>query len=309
MAQTQLDWDGTEWEDHCLKLLRMRYRQTGQFEHVPSLDSGDLGIEGFSHDGCAYQCYAPQGPLPIKERYEKQRDKLTTDINKLVVNEVELLAVLGGMLIRTYVFMTPMHDSRRLNRHCKKKAAELRAMSLSHLAPEFDVVIHTEVDFAMELRQLIDIGLREFHLQPILIPEAAMQAYIASHPLLISTIDGKLNRLPNIEDAERKQLRAHLLMRKLTADNKLDEIRETHPSAWDRIQMIRAAKEKDLEIECLISQVGGNELLQNTATSYHSTLKNNLAFLNDEDAMDLAWGTTADWLAECPLDFREVQGS
>lgn len=83
MGQTTLDWDGPSWEQHCLKLLRLRYKAPGQFEYVPSSDQGDLGIEGFSHDGCAYQCYAPEGPLPIKDRYERQRDKLTEDLAKL----------------------------------------------------------------------------------------------------------------------------------------------------------------------------------------------------------------------------------
>ena len=309
MPQTPLDWDGDAWEEHCLKLLRMRYRAPGEFEHVPSSDSGDLGIEGFSHDGCVYQCYAPQAPLPIRERYERQRDKLTEDIAKLETNQVELVALLGGVVIRTYVFMTPIHDSRRLNQHCKTKAAEFRGKNLSHLAPDFDVIIHTEEDYSVERNELITLGLHKWQLAAVPIQEAAVQTYVASNPALISTIDGKLARLPETGDLERKRLRSRLLGRKLTADNKLDEIRGHHPGAWERIQVLRAAKETDLEIECLISQADPRQLLRDTATTYHQTLKDNLAFLNDADAMDLAWGTTTDWLAECPLDFREASRS
>ena len=100
MPTTTLDWDGNAWERHCLNLLRMRYKASGQFEIVPAFHGGDLGIEGFSHDGCAYQCYAPRGPLPIKDRYESQRRKLTEDVVKLETNQSELRAILDGVVIR-----------------------------------------------------------------------------------------------------------------------------------------------------------------------------------------------------------------
>lgn len=198
VSRNVLDWDGDGWERHCLGLLRMRYKEPGQFERIPSSDHGDLGIEGFSHDGCAYQCYAPDGPLPIKDRYEKQRDKLTADISKLINNGPDLEAILGGVTIQTYVFMTPVHNSRRLNQHAKTKAAEVRAKSLRHCSPNFDIVIHTEEDYAAERQELLNLGLHKLQLDPLPVPEAAVQSYVASNPDLIATIDGKLSRLPGL---------------------------------------------------------------------------------------------------------------
>ena len=303
MPTTTFDWDGDDWEKHCLNLLRMRYKASGQFETVPASDRGDLGIEGFSHDGCAYQCYAPKGPLPIKERYERQRDKLTEDVGKLVTNQTELLAILGGIVIRTYVFMTPVHDSRRLNQHAKTKAAEIRAKCLPHCAPVFTIVIQTEDDYAVERQELLDLGLHKLNLGPLHVPEAALHSYVASNPDLIATIDEKLSRLPGLRAADRAKLRTRLLREKLMADNKLAEIRGHHAAAWERVQELRAAREGVLEIECLLSNADPRELLQHTASAYRDTLRESLVFLADSDASDIAWGTTADWLAECPLDF------
>jgi len=304
MAQTTLDWDGDSWEEHCLDLLRMRYKGPGQFERVPSSDQGDLGIEGFSHDGCVYQCYAPDGPLPIKDRYEKQRDKLTTDLAKLESNREELAIILGDVVVRTYVFMTPIHDSKRLNMHAKGKAAEVRGKGLAFCAQEFDVVIHTEADYLVERAELISLGLEKWHLKPIVVPELAVNTFVDSNPDLIATIDGKLTRIPDMTDVERSQLRSQLLGRKLAADNKLDEIRSHHAAAWEHIQGLRAAKETALVIECLVSRAHPSDLLRDTFSGYRDTLKDELAFLTDADATDLAWGTTTDWLAECPLNFR-----
>jgi hypothetical protein len=300
---TTLDWDGDDWEKHCLNLLRMRYRAPGEFEIVPASDRGDLGIEGFSHDGCAYQCYAPMGPLPIKDRYERQRDKLTEDVGKLHTNQTELMAILDGVVIGIYAFMTPVHDSRRLNAHAKAKAAEIRARCLPHCSPDFTIVIQTEDDYVIERQELLNLGLHKLHLGPLHVPEAAVHSYVASNPDLIATIDEKLSRLPGLGAAERTRLRTRLLRQKLMADNKLVEIRGHHAAAWERVQELRAAREGVLEMECLLNTADPRDLLQHTASAYRDTLRESLVFLADRDASDIAWGTTTDWLAECPLDF------
>jgi len=303
MPATSLDCGGEEWAKHCLNLLRMRYQTRGQFETVPASDQGDLGIEGFSHDGCAYQCYAPKGPLPIKDRYERQRDKLTEDVSKLDTNQTELLAILDGVVIGTYVFMTPVHDSRRLNHHAKAKAADTRAKRLPHCTPDFTIVIQTEDDYAVERQELLNLGLHKLNLGPLHVPQAAVHSYVASNPDLIATIDEKLSRLPGLGAADRTKLRTRLLREKLMADNKLVEIRGHHAAAWERVQELRAEREGALEIECLLSNADPRELLQRTASAYRDTLKERLVFLADTDASDIAWGATTDWLAECPLDF------
>lgn len=305
MPQTPLDWEGTDWEEHCVSLLRMRYKQPGQFERIPSTDQGDLGIEGFSHDGCAYQCYAPKGPLPTADRYERQRDKLTEDVAKLVTNQAELIAVLGDVVIQVYAFMTPTHDSRRLNRHAKTKAAEIRAKHLPHCAAEFDVVIQTEEDYIAERRELMELGLHKLHLTRVQMPEAAVHTYCASNPELIATIDGKLGKIPGLGAGARTALRMKLLKEKLIADNKLSEIRGHNAPAWERIQGMRADREAGLEIECVLSTEDPRTLIAHTAHQYRDCLKESLMFLTEGDASDLAWGTTADWLAECPLDFQD----
>jgi len=200
--------------------------------------------------------------------------------------------------------MTPIHESRRLNRYAKAKAAEIRAKGLPHCAPDFDIVVHTEADYSVERSEFIALGLHRWRLAPVHIPVAAVQTYVASNPHLIATIDGKIARLPDMVANERTDLRTRLLGRKLTADNKLVEIRGHNPAAWEHVQELRAARAAALEIECLIHTGDPRDLLVSTAIAYKDTLRESIAFLTEGDALDVAWGTTADWLAECPLDFR-----
>ena len=91
MAQSA--WSGDDWQEFCMLLLRERYSHH-QFQEMPDKDKGDLGIEAFSLDGCAYQCYAPEQAVTVTERYERQRDKLTKDLGKLKKNEAKLKRVL-----------------------------------------------------------------------------------------------------------------------------------------------------------------------------------------------------------------------
>ena len=58
MIDPYLGDDGTTWERRVKTWLRLRY-PGGDFEEVPADHGGDWGIEGFSRDGIAYQCYAP----------------------------------------------------------------------------------------------------------------------------------------------------------------------------------------------------------------------------------------------------------
>jgi hypothetical protein len=84
------EWSGDEWQEHIVRLLRARYSEPGMFQEMPSRDRGDLGLEGFSRDGVCYQCYAPEPPYDVKDLYEKQRGKITTDIGKFMKNRQSL---------------------------------------------------------------------------------------------------------------------------------------------------------------------------------------------------------------------------
>src|SRR5260370_21624459 len=141
-------YDGREWQDYCLKLLSVKYAT--ELTMIPDTDRGDLGIEAFSSDGCAFQCYAAAEPLSTAQLYAKQQVKMTRDLKKLRDNAADLLRMLGNVRIRRWVFMVPRHDSKRIVEHGEKKAAELRAAALPHLTNDFVVVVVTASQFPVE---------------------------------------------------------------------------------------------------------------------------------------------------------------
>jgi hypothetical protein len=70
----------------CLKIKHQQHN----FKSVPADSGGDYGLDGYNSIGDAYQCYCPEKEYTDKELYEHQRDKVTTDIQKLFDYQVKL---------------------------------------------------------------------------------------------------------------------------------------------------------------------------------------------------------------------------
>ena len=79
------NYDGNHWEEVCQQCMKIKYQKDG-YQELPACQ-GDLGIEGFTRNGTVIQCYCPDEDYAPKEMYEKQRDKVTTDLQKLINNK------------------------------------------------------------------------------------------------------------------------------------------------------------------------------------------------------------------------------
>ena len=76
--------DGDKWESLIQAVFKRKYDTYQEMLASP----GDFGIEGFVlNEGIAIQCYCPYRQYDTAPLYEKQRDKITTDLHKLETNE------------------------------------------------------------------------------------------------------------------------------------------------------------------------------------------------------------------------------
>lgn len=304
MPEHALLWEGEEWEEQCMTLVRIRCMRTGAvFQRVPAEDSGDCGIEAFCSDGTAYQCYAPNGPLKISDRYDAQRDKLTADLSKLVTNEARLRGILGQTKIKNYVFLVPRHDSRRLNAHAKQKAEELRTRRLSIIDDEFDIWVHTEADYPLECQTALDTRLSRLQLGPLEVGDARLAAVVAGDPELVARVDSKVAKIITLPAGSRPAFRNHIIKHLERGADAETAVRELYPAGWELLIETRAAKEVALETESMITPLSPHEFLLATVQELRSIYSEELSFLRPADVEVLAWGTVADWLATCPLDF------
>ena len=146
-------FDGNSWERLCQLVFKRKFIDDG-YTHIPATP-GDYGLEGFTKTtGWAYQCYCPEKVYPPKELYEKQRDKITTDLKKLQTNKVDLEKVLGATKLRRWHLVTPNIAHNDLIKHAQTKEAEVRGWNLSILAPDFQVLVHDADHYATEIQEM-----------------------------------------------------------------------------------------------------------------------------------------------------------
>ena len=130
--------DGDEWEAFCQSCLKIKH-QHHNFKSVPADSGGDYGLDGYNSIGDAYQCYCPEKEYTDKELYEHQRDKITTDVQKLFDYQDKLRKILNGNTIKVWHFTTPLIKSKELILHCNSKENLVRSWNLDFIDDDFEI--------------------------------------------------------------------------------------------------------------------------------------------------------------------------
>jgi hypothetical protein len=298
----EADWSGEEWQEFCDPLFAERHAPSG-YQRVPDRDRGDLGIEGFSLDGegCAYQCYACE-QVGVRERYESQRDKMTVDLGKLVKNRERVAALVGTHQLRRWVFVVPLHDSKELVIHARKKEEELREKGLPFLAGDFTVVIQTADDFATERALVEERGAATIAVAREEVAEAAVEQLAAEEAEQVRTMDQKLAKVSD----DPARARGLMLRQAVDGDNILEGLKSHHPLIREQV-----ARQIDTERRNVLAEREVGELHRGSVTGVRERLEGRLreqtAAIGDDGANRLSHATVARWLMECPLDFPESE--
>ncbi|UKV15334.1 hypothetical protein L6172_03290 [Thalassospiraceae bacterium SW-3-3] len=145
---------GHQWEEYALHRLREKHAADGptEFVSVPATHKGDLGIDAFTRStGIVYQFYAAENYSNARDLYERQSQKITTDLAKLLnpSKAQEVQALLGPDIeIKKWILVVPQHRSRLLIQHCNKKAGELTSEENrpSFISNRLVVHVWTEAD-------------------------------------------------------------------------------------------------------------------------------------------------------------------
>ncbi|WP_131804001.1 hypothetical protein [Pseudofrankia sp. BMG5.36] len=293
-------WDGKEWERHCLSILRLHHG-AHELHEVPDRHGGDLGLEAFSADGCAYQCYAAEEPLPTSVLYEKQRDKLTTDVSKLREKHKELIKLLGSVRLKRYGFMVHRHDSHKLVQHGKSKAAEVRAWNLEFIADDFDIVVMTDEAFPRERSSLLGIPVPQMRIEPE--ETESVASWRDQHGHLLATIDAKLSVILK-SPVGRLRYSDELIRAYLVGENRLSQMRDRYPDQWQAASICRANKESYLVLEysSTVAQPTARDVTDIAVDLAHELVAA-VPAIDEGLAKEIAWSSIADWLMRCPLDF------
>ncbi|WP_186093979.1 hypothetical protein [Burkholderia gladioli] len=129
---------------------------------------GDFGIEGWTADGHAFQCYCPEKDYTQSELHDAVRDKITTDIPKLNRYAKEIKARIGDTKIHSWMFVTPVIPHNDIHKHARKKEAEARAWRCSILESNFSIFIQDAEHYATQFEESRRSQGGRLHLGPTL---------------------------------------------------------------------------------------------------------------------------------------------
>ncbi len=297
-----LSEDGNAWERRVKAWLRLRY-PGGMFEEVPAEHRGDYGIEGFSRDGIAYQCYAPQGRLKTKDLYENQRNKIRDDINKFIANKDELSKLFGSVIIHSWWLVVPEHKSAKLVQYASEKEALVRSQNLPYVANDFHIHIATAEDFEVERQAAIRKGVEALQLDESEVADYEVQDWADKNDAFVKVLDRKIRaysgetRVTKIE-----QLRDGWIESFIAAENTLKKMQTKYPDIWEDFRALKKRKERVLFAQ-YSTQAAAHEVLTQTIGELRVEIEHQVPNLAREKVQELSLGTVAEWLHQCPLDF------
>lgn len=303
MLSSYLTYDGNEWERRVLTWLHLRY-PGGEFEEVPAEHHGDFGLDGFSRDGIAYQCSAPQTPLKVKELFENQRNKMNKDIDKFIENEKDLLEVFGTLKIKSWWFVVPQHRSSKLLQHATSKASFVQSKCLPYVETNFHIHIATGEDFAIERQATVKMRVASLQLVESEVLEVEVQDWADQNDQFVTVLDRKI-RAYSGETREQKirSLRDQWIERFIAGENTLKKMQIDYPDIWQEFRALKKRREKGLFTK-YSTATAGTLVLQETLNQFRSEIEDNLPNLVGR-AEELSVATVAEWLLQCPLDFPD----
>ncbi|MCU6711479.1 hypothetical protein M6D81_22540 [Paenibacillus sp. J5C_2022] len=305
-------YNGDTWEEACQLFLKRKYEIDG-YQEMSAHTHGDLGVEGFTRSGIVFQCYCPDEEYESRKLYEAQRDKITTDLNKLSKNKKELLRYLGNTKIKKWIFLTPIVRNKELISHCQEKAREFREkIDLKEILDDgFDVLVQDEEFFVEEmlyvkavLNEKIDVNVATPSVQEVI---NWKECEAESVQILFKKIAKLFEGSSNASVLTNRYV--DLVIRNLIkGQNVMNELRDSHPTLLEKVVRIKSGIETHIEQELLLTSLQPREFIKSIQEKYRSALESEsfgkmISFVLQEDFMREA---ESDWLVRCPLDFEEV---
>lgn len=298
--QSALD-PGEAFEEIFWNILRRRYRPD-ELVRIPSAMGGDYGIEGFSTDGIAYQCFADRASQTLRHRTDKQVAKLNADTLKLRKNAAELKQLLGDLVLVNYFLVVPEYHAAELIAHCTKRAEVVRAWALSFISSDFVIRVKTPFDYPDERNAALRDAGATIGVPATAISDEHVRLFTQEQPALVAVIDLKLQALSERHPGSDVAAARDHLIRAFLAKEQILKAMEDWPLTWQSIEQKRRLREHAVELESAISPDDPNRRLLSLVEQYSRDIAEDPA-IRPADREQIAHGQVGDWLMRCPLHF------
>ena len=293
---------GDDWQNWANQLLSRHYGPT-EYVKIADNQKGDAGIEGYSRCGHAYQCYGCEEPTTTEARYEGQRDKITKDIKKFIINTDKLVPLFGTVVISRWVLFVPRYDSKELVAHANRKREDVVAAGLPYVTDGFQVHVCDEDHFSAERDFLLNARTDSIRLETTEATEDELKLWSEDHDDLLSRLNSKLLRLNTLGSNDHRQaFREDVLRWYVEGQAMLSNLRN-YPQTHEKVLAAKAHREKSLVRSFLTHEGTSAALLNQTLARLFDDYCEAAKELAKPSLELLAQEAVSDWLLRCPLDF------
>ncbi|MBN8783570.1 MAG: hypothetical protein J0G98_10935 [Terrimonas ferruginea] len=308
---TYSSFNGNSWETMMQVVFKNRYKDVDYHRIKPS--PGDFGIEGFTRDGLVFQCYCPDTHINDDRLYEKQRDKITEDLKKISIYEQELIKILGGIKIKKWIFVTPKMGHNKLITHCNSKRDEIRALNLSTLDSDFDVIIHEGDHYNKEIGAYLNDGNQKFSLTPEKGTDEQSNV-VAWKDTKIDLVNNAITkneirlstRLPNPDPQKVNELTNETVKKFLNGESMLRTWQDMHPENHQRFTELLSSLEEELKEKCLLNNDAPQDFVDRITIDIEGKIIDAFRFLEMSSVTRLKNYAVSYWLLNCSLYFEST---
>lgn len=304
-------FDGNSWEGMFQIILKRKYMAVGYVKVKAS--PGDFGIEGYTKDGRTFQCYCPNLNIDTKSFYEKQRTKVTDDLNKLKTNHKELSEILGGVKLKTWVLVTPIISHRDLINHCNIKRDLVKSWNLPFIDNDnFEILVHEADDYAIEIGEYFNHTGKKYSLKPKM-EESSDEKLVEWQTTEIDLVNNaigkneiRVNSLPNKADLKRKinTLTNETVRYYLNGESMLRTWQASQPENHQRFIELLASVEDELKEKCLLNIVEPNQFVREVGDYVDQKIRMAFSHLDESTIVRLKNYSVSFWILRCPLYFE-----
>jgi len=307
--------NGDSWEELCDKCYRMRY-QDKHYQKVPSVPSGDCGIEGFTKTGVAYQCYYPEKIYDDDVLYEHLRDKMTQDISKLLnLSNAKRLKAFGVVDINEWHFVIPQYKDNRILTHAQNKREEVLATkktdkkNYDYINDNFVIVIKVAEDFNLELTRIIRNTLTDTKLN-LAIHHIGKIDWDKCDSIKVENIKRKVMAVGNFrssEDNDYIDVVSIYIEAYIKGVELLNELRVNFTEVYEELYTLEQSYKKEVSIKTRLNTDSSmnNKLFKEIMSDFEVKLQAQFhQYLSQASIIELKTDLISSWLADCSLQFR-----
>lgn len=311
-------YDGDSWEKLCQVCLKAKYN--GRYIEIPA-SPGDYGLDGFTIDGDAYQCYCPETECADNDLYDKQRDKITKDINKLNKFQNDILRLLNGVKLKNWYLLTPKIRTNDLLFHCVAKTELVKSWNLPFIDSDFKIIplnveyLSSELPSAMSmLGYMVEPGgiKKKIDLNSSDISDTEIDSYktdlknseytknaYSKHLARYS----KFNGITNLPEKVATQV-DRTVKNLLIGDSVLKEWENMFQDQLDKFLKMMEVIERQVSDLCDVPTDDPEKRYKEIQELVKNMLDKEFPTLSETTRMNLAMRVVADWILRCPLKFE-----